>query len=215
LSIATFWTRDHVAGVVLVFGALLVLGAYQYVLVRDKNGPLIFGQPTREWLRLVHEHPQPWRWGTISFLCAILGTTLGLDLLSIVLRDDGDPGYSEAGLLVFAVGAVLWVVILAARLSIDPWAGNELKSTDAVPTVYEPISRWNGILFSVFTFLAFTGVMAFGGAILATGSLPHWLGWATIAYSALGLFIVAIGRDSLPAMHHLMPLVIGIVLLLT
>jgi hypothetical protein len=69
-------------------------------------------------------------------------------------------------------------------------------------------------MFLIFTVLAFVGVMAFGGAILASSLLPHWLGWAAIIYSALGLVILAITRDALPIMHHLMPLVFGIVLLL-
>jgi hypothetical protein len=210
-----FWTVDHIAGLVLLLSAISALGAYQYMYVRDKHGPVIFGQPTREWLRLVHDHPRPWRAGTISFISAILGTTIGLDLLAIVLRHGGDPGFAEVGLLTFAIGAVFWVIILAARISVDPWAGKELAANSAVPELYEPVTRWNGTMFVIFTILAFAGVMMFGEAILSTSLLPHWLGWATIVYSVLGLLLLAVTRDVLPIMHHLMPLVIGIALLLT
>jgi hypothetical protein len=117
-------------------------------------------------------------------------------------------------LLAFAVGTVLWVILLASRLAVDPWAGKELAATGAIPDAYAPISRWNGALFAIFSYLAFGGVLAFGGAILATNLLPHWLGWATIIYSLGGLAIHTITHDSLPVMHHLMPLVIGIALLL-
>ena len=130
------------------------------------------------------------------------------------MRHGGDPGFAEVGVLTFALGAVFWVIILAARMSIDPWAGKELAATNVVPESYEPISRWNGTMFVIFTVLAFAGVMAFGGAMLSTNLLPHWLGWATIGYSALGLLLLAVTRDSLPVLHHLMPLVLGIVLLL-
>lgn len=51
-------------------------------------------------------------------------------------------------------------------------------------------------------------------AILATSLLPHWLGWATVIYSLLGLALLAITRDSLPVMHYSVPLVMGILLLL-
>jgi hypothetical protein len=214
MNAITFWTANHVAGTMLVLSVASGLGAYQYMLVRDKNGPIIFGQPPREWLRLVHEHPRPWRVATISFICAALGTTLGLALLALSLRDAGDPGFSAAGILAFAFGAVLWIIVLAARLSIDPWAGKVLAARGDVPDLYEPISRWNGVLFIIFTILAFGGVTAFGGAILATSLLPHWLGWATIVYSVLGLALLAITRDSLPIMHHTTPLVMGILLLL-
>jgi hypothetical protein len=36
-----------VTGMVLVLSVVSRLGAYQYMLVRDKNGPIIFGQPLR------------------------------------------------------------------------------------------------------------------------------------------------------------------------
>jgi hypothetical protein len=50
--------------------------------------------------------------------------------------------------------------------------------------------------------------------ILAT-SLPHWLGWAATLYSLAGLALLALTRDSLPALHSTVPLVMGIVLLVT
>ena len=209
------WTTHDVAGVILILSVIFVPGASLYMLVKDKHGPVIFGQPPHEWLRLVHEHPGPWRWATISFIGAMLVTVVGLDLLAGLLRGAGDPGFSDAGLLVFAFGAVLWVICLAARLTVDPWAGQELAKKGAIPDAYMPLSRWNGSLFVIFSILAFSGVAAFGGAIIATDLLPQWLGWATVIYSLGGLALHAITRDSLPAMHHLMPLVIGIVLLLS
>ncbi|HEU5439092.1 MAG TPA: hypothetical protein VFU88_07360 [Ktedonobacterales bacterium] len=210
-----FWTASHVAGTVLMLSVLVAPGAALYMLVKDKNGPAIFGQPPHEWLRLVHDHPRPWRWATLSFLGAILVTLFGLVLLAGLLRDARDPGFSAVGLAAFAVGAVLWVIHLAARLTIDPWAGKELLATGAIPQAYAPISRWNGSLFSIFSILAFGGMLLFGAAILATPLLPAWLGWATVIYSLAGLALHTITGDSLPAMHHVMPLVIGLVLLLS
>lgn len=207
-------TAPHVTGVLLILATIFAPGISLYMRVKDKNGPMIFGQPPHEWLRLVHEHPRPWRWATISFIGAILVTLFGLDLLSGLLRDAGDPGFSEVGLLAFAFGAMLWVIVLAARLAVDPWAGKELAATGAIPDVYTALSTWNGALFAIFSYLAFGGVLAFGGAILATNLLPHWLGWATIIYSLGGLAIHTITHDSLPVMHHMMPLIIGIMLLL-
>jgi hypothetical protein len=117
---------------------------------------------------------------TVSFMCATLGTALGLGMLTLLLQRAGDPGYSAAGVLALAIGAVLWISNLAARLSIDPWAGKEPAATGIVPSIYEPLSRCNGVLFAIFTILTFSGVTAFGEAILATSLLPHWLGWAAI-----------------------------------
>jgi hypothetical protein len=208
------WTAQQLAGGVLVTSAFFVLGVSGYTRVRDKGGPMIFGQPPHEWLRLVHQHPRLWHWATVSFIGAILTTRCGLVLLARLLTAAGDPGFAAVGLLAFALGTVLWVIILSARLTVDPWAGSELVANGAIPDVYTVVSRWNGFMFILFTILAFGGTIAFGGAVLATTLLPHWLGWATILYSAAGLVILAITRDSIPAMHHLMPLAFGIALLL-
>lgn len=209
-----FWTPVHVTGAILLLSSIIALGIWPYMLVKDKGGPVIFGQPPREWLRLVHEHPRAWRWATLSFVGAILVTTFGLLLFAGLFRRAGDPGFADVGLLAFGFGALLWVVHLAARISVDPWAGEELAAKGSVPEVFTAIGRWNGALFILFTILAFGGMLLFGAAILATGMLPQWLGWVTIVYSAAGLVILVITRDALPIMHHLMPLVIGIVLLL-
>jgi len=208
------WTTSHVTGMVLILSGLIALGIWPYMLVKDKHGPIIFGQPPHEWLRLVHEHPRPWFWATVSFIGAILVTLFGLGLLANLLRAGGDPGFADVGLLAFAVGAVLWVIHLTERLTVHPWAGNELKATGAIPDVYTALSAWTWAMFVIFTILAFGGMMAYGGAILATNLLPQWLGWAAIIYSAAGLVILAFTRDALPIMHHLTPFVIGIVLLL-
>ncbi len=214
MNSSVIWTANHVTGIVLALSVVFAPGIALYMRVRDKHGPIIFGQPPREWLRLIHEHPRPWRWATLSFIGAILTTLFGLDLLSDLLRDAGDPGFSGIGLIAFAFGAVLWVIQLAARIAIEPWAGKELAATGVVPDTYTAISHWNGALFGIFSYLAFAGLLAFGAAILATPFLPQWLGWVTIIYSLAGLAIQTIMHDSLPIMHHLMPTVIGVVLLL-
>lgn len=210
----TVWTLPHLTGIVLVLTIVFIPGIALYMRVKDKHGQVIFGQPPHEWLRLVDEHPRPWFWATISFIGAILVTLFGLNLFAGLLQDAGDPGFADVGLLAFAVGAVLWVIHLAERLTVHPWAGKELTLKGVIPEVYTALSTWTWAMFVLFTILAFGGMMAFGGAILATGLLPHWLGWATIVYSAAGLILLAITRDALPIMHHLMPCVIGIVLLL-
>lgn len=210
----TIWTASHVTGALLTLNILFAPGIALYMLVKDKKGPMIFGQPPHEWLRLVHQHPRPWHWATLSFLGAILVTLFGLVLLAGLLRDAGDEGFSAVGLAAFAAGAVLWVIHLAARLTIDPWAGKELAATGAIPQAFTPFSRWNGAVFTIFSFLAFGGMLLFGVAILVTPLLPAWLGWATIVYCLGGLALHTITGDSLPIMHHVMPLVIGLVLLL-
>lgn len=209
------WTLRHVTGATLIVGcALFLVGAALYGFVRDPNGPLIFGQPTREWLRIVHEHQRVWQVATILFMCGVLVTTAGLVLLARLLDAAGDPGFSLVGLFAVAFGAAPWIINLAARLTVDPWAGNALAATGSVPEVYAPLSVWTGALFVIYTILTFAGLMLYGGAIASTHLLPQWVGWLALVYGAAGLGVLAVTRDAPPFMHYLTPILFGALLLL-
>lgn len=215
MSLVTFWTARHLTGLALVVGFVIFgVGATLYMYVRDTGGPVIFGQPTAAWLRLVHTHPRLWRWATVPFAAGVPLVVLAETELALLLRAAGDPGWAPLGLVATVFGAVPWLINLAARLVVDPWAGQRQAETGAVPEVYEPLSRWNSALFVIYTILTFTGLVAFGLAFLATSLLPGWLGWLAITYGLAGLALLAVTRDAPPFLHYLMTLAIGILLLL-
>ncbi len=214
---STFWTGHRFTGLVLILGALLFLvgaGLYGGMTLREKKGTMIFWLPLREQLILIFDHPRLWRWATILFISGVVVTILGLTLLTTLLRDVRDWAFSQLGLVAFVFGAALWVIHLAFRLSIDPWAAQETAKTAVIPEFYVPLTRWTGVLFVIYTVLAFSALAAYGGAVLSTGVLPHWVGWLAIAYGLAGLGLLGFTGDAPPFLHHLMPLLIGILLLL-
>ncbi len=212
---STFWTEPHFTGITLILGTLLFsVGGGLYTPIKDEQGSFIFGLPPREWLRLVFAHPRLWRWATILFISGVVVTVLGLAMLTSLLRDTGDRAFSQLGLIAFLFGAVLWVISLAFRLSIDPWAAQETAKTAVIPDFYVPLTRWTGVLFVIYTVLAFSALAAYGGAVLSTPVLPHWVGWLAIVYGLAGLGLLGFSGDAPPFLHHLMPLLIGILLLL-
>jgi hypothetical protein len=212
---STFWTERHFTGLALILGALLFLcGAGLYTAVRDTKGSLIFGLPPREWLRVVFDHPHLWQLATILFISGVIVTVLGLALLTTLFRDAGDQMFSQLGLVAFVFGAVLWIIHLAFRLRVDPWAAQETARTAALPEFYVPLTMWIHALFLIYTILAFSAMLAYGGAVLSTHLLPQWVGWTTIVYSLAGLGLLGFTGDAPPFLHHLMPLLIGIILLL-
>ncbi len=77
-----------------------------------------------------------------------------------------------------------------------------------------PLILWTHALFVIYTVLAFSAMVAYGGAVLTTHVLPQWAGWTTIVYSLAGLGLLAFTDDAPPFLHHLMPLLVGILLLL-
>jgi hypothetical protein len=210
------WSTSQVAGVLLILGSVLVLsGAGSYAFVKDKGGPLIFGQPPREWLRLVGEHPSLWRWATLLFITGPIVTVMGFGLFTTQLRGAGDPGFAQLGMLAVALGAALWVVNLAARLTVDPWAARIQAQMGAIPESYTAISSWTGALYVVYTILTFTALVLYGWAMLTATLLLHWVGWASICYGLAGLIFFAIARDAPPFLHYLMPILLGALLLLS
>ena len=50
--------------------------------------------------------------------------------------------------------------------------------------------------------------------MLSTGVLPHWVGWIALVYGLAGLGLFGFTGDSYPFMHHLLPILMGILLLL-
>ena len=211
---STFWTAPRFTGVVLILGCLVFGGGgWLCSLIKDEKGSFIFGLPPREWLPLVFDHPRLWRWGTILFISGVVVTILGLAMFTSLLRDAGDRTFSLLGLIAFAFGSVLWVISLAFRLSIDPWAAQETAKTAVMPEFYVPLTRWTGVLFVIYTVLAFSALAAYGAAVLSTGVLPHWVGWLAIVYGLAGLGLLGF-TGAPPFLHHLMPILIGILLLL-
>jgi hypothetical protein len=64
--------------------------------------------------------------------------------------------------------------------------------------------------------LAFLAQAAFGAALIQTGLVPSWVGWATIIWNLAWLICLPVTspRDIyFPVLHHVAPLVIGIALL--
>lgn len=208
-------TIARVSGALVILGCALVLAsAALYMFVKDAKGPIIFGQPPREWLRLVGEHLALWRWATIVFLAGPLMTVAGFAGLTALLGKSGDPGFGQMALLAAALGAAFWITNLAARLTVDPWAAKELARTGAIPEAYTAISAWTSALYVVYTILTFAGLAAYGGAILASSPLPGWVGWTAIIYGIAGLLFFALMRDAPPFLHYLVPIVIGVLLLI-
>src|SRR5439155_16225253 len=115
-------------------------------------------------------HHQALWWSTNAFfMSSTIVTMLGLALLTTLLRQAGDRIFSQLGLILFVLGATLWLIQRAVPLSIDPWAAQQMARTGVMPDSYVPLTLWTQALFVIYTILAYCALTAYGGAILATG----------------------------------------------
>ncbi len=209
----TFWTERRFTGMTLLLGAVLFLVA-AFTSVTDSKGTPVYSLPPREYLFVVFTHSTLWQWDNVLFISGTIVTILGLALLTTQFRDAGDRAFSSLGLLAFVLGAVLWIIYGAFRLSIDLWAAQEMARTAAIPDYYVPLTHWTRTLFIIHTILSFAALLAYGVALLTTRVLPHWVGWLTIVYALAGSGVLAYTHDFVPLLHYLLTIVMGILLLL-
>ena len=208
-----FWTHRRFTGLTLILGCVLFLSGAS-LPVTNNTGTFIYSLPPQQWLGVVSTHPTLWWWVNVLILSGTLVTLLGFAQFTTLLRGAGDQVFSSSGLIALGFGAVLWVIQLAFRLSIDFSAAQETARTGVMPAFYVPLRAWTDALFAVYTILTFLAAMGFGGALVSTRLLPRWLGLVTMVYSLAGLGLFAAAHDMPPLFHYLLPIVMGILLLL-
>jgi len=210
---STFWTRRRFTGIILIVSCLLYVGAGA-LLPKDTQGNYVVNLPLRDQLLVIFAHPQLWQWDIGFYISGVVVMLLGLAMLTTLLWDAGDRVFSPLALIAFLFGAVLMVIFLAFPLGVDPVAAQETARTGVVPSYYLPLHQWTQVLFVIYTVLAFSALAAYGGAVLSTRVLPHWVGWLAIVYGLAGLALVGVTGDADPFLHLVLPLAIGILLLL-
>ena len=172
-----------------VAASLLVLCFFVFTF----GGVLFAGRAFLKWP--VNETSSHWIWERGFVIAGVVLTVLGLALLEEMLHTAGDEVLSRLGMVGYAFGAVLVVAAETAFLARRDW-------------VYSRV-----VLYVVLAFLA---QAALGAALLQTGLLAPWVGWATVIWNLLWLPILFIfsRRDVYyPVLHHAAPLLIGIALL--
>lgn len=170
-----------------IAASLLILS----LIVFGFGGALFTGRAFWGW-QIDNSH-MSWERGFI--IAAVLATVLGLALLEDLLRTAGEPVLSRLGMVAYLIGAVVVIVAETAYLSRRDWMHSQI------------------VLYVVLAFLA---QAAFGAALLRTGLVAAWAGWATVIWNVGWLLIMLILRPNdiyFPVLHHVAPLIIGIALL--
>lgn len=170
--------------------AFLLIACFLIFVV---GGILFTGRAIWKWPAA--QTPGYLRWERGFVVAALLVNVLGLVLLEDLLRAAGDTIIARPALAAYLIGAAVVVVAEMTYLYNREW-------------VYPQI-----VLHVV---LAFLSQAAFGVALLQTGLVASWTGWATIIWNIAWLVVLAIASPRnlyFPALHHVAPLIIGIALL--
>jgi hypothetical protein len=176
-------SETHAAAILLIAGGAIFV----------VGGILFTGRAIWKWP--VAQNPVYLRWERGFVMLAVLVSVYGLVLLENLLRAAGDSGIARLALATYLIGAVVLMVAETAYLSTHEW-------------------NYAQIVFYVV--LAFLAQAAFGVALLRTDLVAGWVGWATIIWNLACLLVLMIASPHevyYPALHHVAPLIIGIVLL--
>ncbi len=173
----------------VVAGWLLILSAIIFV----SSGLLFTGRVIFKWPAAQSKSYLYWERGLV--MTAVLVATLGFVLLERLLESVGDTVFAPVAMTIFLIAVVLVLAAESFGLKLDEYM--------YAPTV-------------AFVVLAFIGQALFGAAILRTGFLPAWIGWAAVVWSLAWLVILPLARPQdmyYPWLHYVAPLIIGVALL--
>jgi hypothetical protein len=208
-----FFNEHRLTGVLLILAFISFAIGGTLPVVGEKGNMGIFTLPLREHLLAVADNAVVWRWANVFMGAAAVILLAGLTMLTTMLERANEPTFSRLGLVGFLLATVLWVIFSVFRGVITIKAAQEMATTGAVPTYYEPLAQWGYALFYVYAVLGYLALAAYGGSLLQAGLLPGWAGWVTLIFSIAMLVLLLIMGDTLPAFHYFPPLLIGILLL--
>lgn len=135
-------------------------------------------------------------WERSFILAAVAITAIGFVLLAGALQSTGGRILALVGATAYLFGGVL----LVSAEALSPTLG------------YDKLYS----LIVIYVVMAFLAQAAIGGALLQSGLIAGWIGWATILWNIAWLVALPVlsPRDIyFPVLHHVIPLVIGIALL--
>lgn len=180
------WSNERAAGIVLVLGSLAALPGLIMFWLRDGQSG---GQPPTSAYFV---------WERSFILAAVVITAIGFVLLAGALHNSSGRVLAIVGATTYLFGGVLLVTaeVLQPALGYDKLYG----------------------LVVIYVVMAFLAQAALGVALLQSSVVAAWIGWATIVWNIAWLVALPMLSPSdiyFPILHHVMPLVIGIVLLRT
>jgi len=131
-----------------------------------------------------------------SLIAAVVLTALGLTLFEKIFTVSGAAAFARLGAVTYLIGAVLLVAAEAMAL---------------------PRGEYSYPLIVVYIVLALLGQAAVGLALIQSGFIADWIGWVTLVWNLAFLIVLPLATPKdmyYPFIHHLMPLLIGISLLM-
>ncbi len=199
-------------GIALILSTLIYHGGLAFLFVRAQFLEVL-KLPHRERLLIIARHTKETRWGFRIILVGWIVAALGYVMLTVLLRDVGDPIISTLASVLFLIGIVSAIVFWALDLTVTVLAAEEMARTTIIPEYYKVLVMSAESLLGVYQMLALLATAGFGWALVQTGILPSWVGWVTVGWGLLWAGVHLRSTEAVPLLPMVMQLVIGVSLL--
>ena len=207
-------------GIALILSTLIYHGGLAFLYARAHFGEVL-NLSRGEKLFTIAKYSNQYVTGCRIVLLGWIVGALASVMLTVILRDAGDPIASTLASVLFLIGIVSAIGFWAFSVPVTILAAEEAARTSVVPDYYERHQLAAESLLEVYIVLGLLATAGFGWALLQTGILPSWVGWVTLGW---GLFFAAVSLrmagaravrapNGIPLLPMVMQLVIGISLL--
>jgi hypothetical protein len=201
----------RIAGTLLLLGSVLFL----FAAMLPALYPAWMGDLQTQ-LATIRAHPRAWSLCHACMTAAVILTAAGLGLLASLLAHP----LAVAAAFAYCSVAGVWCVFEAYRVSVPALVARD--ETNPPPPWFIALQDWAGRLFTVYMLTAYLSLAGTGIAILGGLMLPGWSGWLATGFGVAGAVSLATGKPRVmggspfepPVMIHVVPAVLGILLLL-
>ena len=170
--------------------------------------------PLKEYLSIIHENPKAWQWINWCILIGVMVTLFGLVALYPSLTGKAAL-FSRLAVWLYGFGAILLIAHMVFRVSVEPWAATEWVTKSQLPSGFESMKLWMGILFAIYMVLAYIAIGMMGIGFFQSALLPNWANWIVIGFGFIGAigYAVRFVFFDPPLMIHLPLLFLAIMIL--
>jgi hypothetical protein len=199
-------------GIALILSTLIYHGGLAYLFARAQFGEVL-NVPRGQKLLIIVRHINEYRWGCRLILIGWVAAALGYVMLGALLSDTGAAAISMPAAVLFLLAIASAIVFWVLHVPPTILAAEETARTSTAPAYYEILQAAAESSLAIYQLLALLSTAGFGWALLATGLLPSWSGWAAIGWGLLWAAVHLRSKETIPLLPMVMPVVIGIALL--
>jgi len=208
-----FWSTTRVAGMLLLFSALIPIGGSIILVVATGYRPVI-GATFQDLERLAGEVTAH-RWALSFWVVGYIAALSGFGMLTGLLQESSSRAIPSIALIGIAIVFAFVALEATFHMSVTTWVAEKTIRDSAVPSFYEPLRLWISMSIQpIYVVLGLLAIAGYGWAFLQTELVPDLVGWASIGWCALWMVVLVLLRVTIPGTLLIMSLVIGIALLL-